>query len=259
LKARDEFGNESVLQFNYVWKPDMYEPLFFTENAVPFAPNQSNSFELDDFTVYLSANALYDTVGFFHSSTEDEKRIIHQVHYGNVPLQEPYIVVATTQKFDKPEKVLMQLSNNRYKQVWKPAYKGGGVYESSFSQFGTLILLQDELPPTVATYNWRKDKLFQQSGFLAIKVNDNISNIRSFKAELDGNWLMFERKGNIFTYRFDEHCSIGKHELKIIVEDAIGNQSVRTDTFELREKLPVAKKKPIKKKKKNGNTSKRRR
>jgi murein DD-endopeptidase MepM/ murein hydrolase activator NlpD len=259
LKARDEFGNESILQFNYVWKPEAYEPLFFTENTVPFIPNQSNSFEVDDFNIYLSDNALYDTLRFFHSSTEDEKRVIHQVHYGNVPLQETYIVVAKTDKFDKPEKVLMQLSNKRFWQVWKPAYKGGGVYESSFSQFGTLALFQDEVAPTISTYNWRKDNLFAQSGSLSIKVNDN-SNTRSFRAELDSNWLMFERKGNLFTYRFDEHCSIGTHELKIIAEDAVGNQSVRTYTFELREKLPVVKKKKtVKKKKKNGNTSKRRR
>lgn len=258
LKLRDEFGNETVLQLNYVWKPEAYEPLIFTENKVPFSPNQSNSFEVDDLNIYLSENALYDTVRFFHSSTETEKKLIHQVHNGNVPLQESYIVMATTQKFHKPEKVLMQLSNKRFWQVWKPAYKGGGVYESSFSQFGTLTLFQDETPPTIATYNWRKDNLFQQSGSLSVKVND-IGGIKSFRAELDSNWLMFEKKGNLFTYKFDEHCSIGKHELKINVEDAAGNQTVRTYSFELREKLPVVKKKKtVKKKNKNGNTSKRR-
>ena len=260
LIARDEFGNESVLQFHYVWKPAAYQPLFFTQQTIPFKPNESNYYEAENINISLPDNALYDTVSFFYAARTDAGKTVHQLHNGTVPLQEPYIVVMSNQKFSTPSKVLMYLSNNRYRQILKPAYKGNGFYESSFNQFGNLSLLQDEVIPVITTSGWRKDKLFAQEGTLRIKATDNIGGIQKFRGELDGKWILFEKKGSIFTYRFDEKCSLGKHELKIIAEDAVGNKSIRTYNFELREKLPVVKKKKkVVKKKKNGNTSKRKR
>ncbi|HRP18304.1 MAG TPA: hypothetical protein PL128_09930, partial [Ginsengibacter sp.] len=62
------------------------------------------------------------------------------------------------------------------------------------------------------------------------KVNNNV--IKNFRAELDGKWLMFSNdKGRNFIYRFDENCPKGKHELKIYVEDAVGNATEKVYNF----------------------------
>ncbi|MEO8860482.1 MAG: M23 family peptidase, partial [Ginsengibacter sp.] len=61
---------------------------------------------------------------------------------------------------------------------------------------------------------------------------DNNEEIKSFRAELDGNWLLFTNdKGRTFIYKFDEHCSRGSHELKISVEDEAGNTTEKIYHF----------------------------
>ena len=53
-----------------------------------------------------------------------------------------------------------------------------------------------------------------------------------FTALLDGKWIRFTNdKGSTFIYKFDEHCPAGTHELKISVEDCVGNRTERTYHF----------------------------
>jgi hypothetical protein len=73
--------------------------------------------------------------------------------------------------------------------------------------------------------------------------------IRSFRAELDGKWLRFTNdKGRNFIYIFDKRCPYGVHELKVTVEDIVGNTTMKTWWFKKYPYTPP-KKKPVKKKK----------
>ena len=63
----------------------------------------------------------------------------------------------------------------------------------------------------------------KQSSILFV-IKDNMEEIKNFTATLDGNWLRFSNdKGSKFIYEFDEKCTSGEHELKIIVEDLVKN------------------------------------
>ena len=55
--------------------------------------------------------------------------------------------------------------------------------------------------------------------------------IKSYRAELDGKWLMFSRRSNVLTYDFDNHCPAGNHTLTLTVTDLAGNASVYTFKF----------------------------
>jgi hypothetical protein len=63
-------------------------------------------------------------------------------------------------------------------------------------------------------------------------ILDNTEELQNFRAELDGKWLRFSNdKGKTFIYNFDEHCPPGEHELKISVEDCVGNIAERMYRF----------------------------
>jgi len=65
---------------------------------------------------------------------------------------------------------------------------------------------------------------------LSFAISDN-SGIKAYRAELDGKWLMFARRGNVISYTFDEHCKPGKHSLRMLVTDIAGNTKEQTFTF----------------------------
>jgi hypothetical protein len=62
-------------------------------------------------------------------------------------------------------------------------------------------------------------------------VKEDKKEIRSFRAELDGKWLMFEGLVPVFRYSVDEYCPIGEHELVIKVEDESGNVTEKKINF----------------------------
>jgi hypothetical protein len=66
---------------------------------------------------------------------------------------------------------------------------------------------------------------------IVVTVDDDNKSLRNFRAELDGKWLMFSQKGRTYTYKMDENCAPGKHDLQVSVEDEAGNRTVRNVTF----------------------------
>ena len=95
---------------------------------------------------------------------------------------------------------------------------------AKFRQFGNYQAFIDNEPPTVylATTNLSK------ASRIVFTPKDNFNSIKSFRAELDGQWLRFTNdKGKTWIYSFDEKFPRGEHQLKIFVEDEAGNVTTK--------------------------------
>jgi hypothetical protein len=92
-------------------------------------------------------------------------------------------------------------------------------------------LLIDTIAPVITPVAWKDSSVFKAKKNLTIKCNDDLSRIETFRAELDGNWLMFSKKNDYFIYEFDEHCPAGPHKLNITVTDVAGNSTTQTFNF----------------------------
>jgi murein DD-endopeptidase MepM/ murein hydrolase activator NlpD len=243
IVAKDIAGNESVVSFKLKWNPTKNEQRFFTQETEKMLPGKENRFERDNIRIDFPATAFYDTVPFFYAEATSEhiKMPLHQLHYHYVPVHDPYTVsVKYDQEIDR-SKAIWKLVSGKDIFTSKVEYRDGR-YIGFFDRLGMLSLIEDTTAPLIAASGWRDDAVFAKSGSVSFRVRDEESYVEVFRAELDDKWIMFSRKGNVFTYKFDEHCEPGKHELKVMLKDTAGNETVRTFNFELREKLPVKKK-----------------
>ena len=78
---------------------------------------------------------------------------------------------------------------------------------------------------------------------IVFQPDDNFGVIKSFRAELDGQWLRFTNdKGWSHIYIFDERCPYGIHELKVTVEDLVGNVTTKSWWFKKYPYTPPKKK-----------------
>jgi murein DD-endopeptidase MepM/ murein hydrolase activator NlpD len=259
IVVTDAAANESALNYTVQYKPELKEEKFFTQETVKLVPGKKNEAALENIKISFPAAALYDTVDFKSSqiSVGTNGLPVYQIGNASVPLHEPYTVEITAAE-EQPDssKVIMRMSGKSL-QVIRPAYRSG-KFIGSFDRFGVLLLMADTVPPNIST-TWADSTVFSKKGSISFTVKDGISSVEKVRGEVDGEWMLFERRGNTYTYRIDEYCNIGYHVLKITAEDIAGNETTRTYNFEVKEKLPVSKK-TVKKisKKKNGNTSKRR-
>src|SRR5665213_194128 len=239
IVVKDANGNTSVLQFKI--KKGVLQNNFLLNNSgnqsIDFQPNQVNVFENQNIQLYLPAPTLYDSLVFSHSEQTDTRpdsySALHSVFSGLIP-SEVYFTVSL--KTDKPvpeylkDKMLMKQSWKGKNEVVKASRKDDW-YSAKFNRFGDFELIADDVPPVIYI-DFKDNANISSQRIIVISPKDNSDEIKNFRADLDGKWLLFSNdKGKKLIYHFDEKCPPGKHELKISVEDEAGNKTQKTYHF----------------------------
>ncbi|MGB4844417.1 MAG: hypothetical protein WBP16_08125, partial [Ferruginibacter sp.] len=240
LEVKDANGNTSIVEF------DIKRSAAFTETEKPdsvtyfqqkaFHPGFLNLFENSNISFYLPESSLYDSIRFQYKETiVANDYTIYQLHNTSVPVNGyfPIMIKAST---DLPDKMVMhRFANGKddYKKA-EPVLNGKepGWYKASFREFGSFQLMVDTEPPVITPIGFKDGMNCSKQRRIVFVVKDNTEDLKSFTALLDGNWLRFSNdKGSRFIYEFDDICSAGQHELKIIAEDMVGNITEKIYNF----------------------------
>ncbi len=96
-------------------------------------------------------------------------------------------------------------------------------------QFGNFVIRYDSIAPYIKALNFKPNADLTNYRFLRFKIGDKKTGIKSYNGYIDGEWILLEYdyKTGKLTYNFDDKQLKGrKHELKLIVEDRMGNTRV---------------------------------
>jgi len=241
IEVKDAEGNTSLLKFNLQASnippvKYVYDPLGINQQK-EFLPGFINVFENSHISFYLPENALYDSIRFKYNETiPGQGNTIFQLHNGNVPVQSLFPVKIKNSTTANPGKMVMHRfwnDKNDYARAIRVSMGNEkDWYQASFRAFGNFQLVEDIIPPTIIPVGIREGMNAAKLNRIAFVIKDNTKELQNFSAFLDGKWLRFTNdKGSAFIYKFDEHCPPGAHELKISVEDCVGNKSERTYHF----------------------------
>ena len=240
MEVRDSDGNTSMVQFDIVKDSAFTEgmkndSLSFLQPG-EFHPGFINVFERDNISFYLPENCLYDSLRFRYSEVVPKTGYaIYQLHNVNVPLHTYFRVTIRASTAFPGKMVMHRFANGKNDFVKAEPVKYGkenGWFRASFRDFGSFQLMVDTVPPRILPLGFKDKMDCGKLNRIRFVVTDNTEEIKSFTATLDGNWLRFSNdKGRIFIYNFDEMCSPGDHELKIITEDQVGNVAEKVYKF----------------------------
>jgi hypothetical protein len=237
IDISDENYNTSSISFLVQHNDSLRNNYTSPANTIVCAPKKQNRIESKHAKLHFDENAFYDTVPFAISETEfsPANQVSPTIHAGSylIPVHSMYdISIELTKPIadSLKDKVVMQLFSGNSKSIatgeWQSSWLAG-----SFDEFGDVRLLLDTIPPAISTVGWKTGAIFKGKKTLTVKCTDDVSRIESFRAELDGNWLMFSKRNDYFIYTFDEHCSAGAHELKIVSTDVAGNSATGIFNF----------------------------
>jgi murein DD-endopeptidase MepM/ murein hydrolase activator NlpD len=234
IAVKDVAGNTSVLKFKFRWDKSATEKWMLNANSISMPPEKKYVFKTDDIEAIFSQQAFYDTVPFIYkSSLSNDSKVVSQIHYLHnytVPVHDSFTVrikpSASLAREDK-ERVVMQLVSNRKTEVVKGDWVSDWM-EAKFRDLGIVKLLVDNIAPKIAATDFINGGSVRIKKSISLLVTDNLGEIKSFKALLDGNWLLFSRKKNFFIHTFDERTSPGRHELVVTAEDLAGNMTQKT-------------------------------
>ena len=225
IEVKDANGNTSKIRFKLKYDPAL-ESLLPPYTGPLFKPGEVNIFEEDRFELFTSEQSIYDTVGISFSATvmagQGAISPLFRFLGPHIPVHDTITVRIKPDQLSDPDAhhrvVIKNTSGTR--TYLQRAVRQNGWYAAKFRQFGTYQAFVDTIPPTVnapATNLSRATRI-------VFTPRDNFNTIRSFRAELNGQWLRCTNdKGRSWIYSFDEKFPRGTHELKVIVEDEAGN------------------------------------
>jgi hypothetical protein len=182
-------------------------------------PGQNETFRTDSLAVIFSPKTLFDTLHLETLQNHDTLLISRPV----IPLLGEMQVRFIPQKppSDKARTGICILHGRQ--TAWKGGNWHGDTLLFSTRELGTFILKTDTTAPVL---NWRGKAT---ATFVACTVSDNLSGIESFKATLNGEWLLmnYDPKYNkIWTETGSTTDKLLKGTLKVEVKDRAGNISV---------------------------------
>ena len=231
VQVSDANGNMSEVRFE-LNAPSIIEPPAIAAGGVKFSPGNLNIFENNDVRFYLPEKAIYDFFTFRFTEPEIE---VYGLGAPIVPLQGNFPIKinasANRMPFADTSKVVME-RNYGGKTDYKKAVYEKGWYKASFREFGYYRLLMDVTPPSIISKGLVDGMNASKLTRIIFTVSDNTEELNGFNAYLDGKWLRFSNdKGRNFIYKFDERCGPGEHELRVVVEDQVGNKSEKVYNF----------------------------
>jgi len=237
IDVKDAYGNTTVLttKVQYRQSATPYRPLL---SGKIFYPLMLDGYETEDCEFFLGEKCLYDSVHIRYNKTKSTNPLavsaVHSIGSSYIPLQESFLVRIQpdrTLTAEQQQKTIVQWFSGAKKDIQKAEWQNGWA-AARFREFGFYQLLVDEVPPMIIPIGFAEGSNLSKSTRIAFTITDNFNKFKKVRAELDGKWLRFTNdKGRTFSYRFDEKCLTGQHELKISVEDEAGNATVKTFRF----------------------------
>jgi hypothetical protein len=220
-------------------------------NPKQLYPQMVNIIEENDFEVFMPEDCLYDAVTALYSRKENYLRdavsAVHQLNDGYVPIQDSFAVrIKPTKSVPEELKknVVIRNTYNARTSVKKAVWQGGWM-AASFGNLGTYQAFLDITPPVLNSLGTKDTLDLSRDSRIVFTPTDDFGIIKNFRAELDGKWLMFTNdKGRNHIYKFDGRCSYGVHELKVTVEDLVGNTTTKSWWFK---RYPYTAPSPVKK------------
>lgn len=231
LRVLDAYGNASNLKITLQQDGEATPA---TPCANTMYPDSRNIFENNQVEFNLEEGALYDDVCFRYLEIPNSTAYSNtfRLHTALVPVHSNFALRL------KPKRTVPAYLQNHMVIVRKglgesisAATYEDGWFRGSFRDLGDFYLTADTIRPKITPLGSLKPGInLSKAGKIAFAMSD-ASGILSYRAELDGKWLMFSRRSNVLTYTFDEHCPPGEHTLTLKVTDIANNETTYTLTF----------------------------
>ncbi len=194
--------------------------------------NKFHKWSKKGITIAFPKNTFYNDT-FLDFEVKDSVATIHRP---TIPLNKSYTLTFDVSQYTEKEKNQLYIANINNKKY--PSYQNTRKKKDKFytttKTLGSYTLATDNQKPVIYLKNFSDGKWITKLDKIIVKISDKGTGIKSYRATLDGDWILMEYdlKKKQIVYHFKDKELIGaKHQLKIEVEDNVGNTNTLNATF----------------------------
>ena len=213
-------------------RPEASTPPIINKTEDFIYAQQGSSITKGKFNVYIPANSFYEDTYLDIDVKIDTLRL----HKDVVPLHKKISITTDISNYNKTDIDKLYIGKLNYKKTpyYIKTYKKGNKLTAKTKTLGTFVLAVDTKKPEIKPINFLNKKWISKNKTLKIKITDDLSGISSYRATINGKFILMEYdyKKDVLTYDFkDQIISEVENNLKLIVIDNVGNNTTFESTF----------------------------
>ncbi len=194
--------------------------------------DQANSFTKGKFSIYIPANSLYENT-YLNIKTQGDTL---QLHKDVTPLHKNMTITADVSNYKDTDINKLYIGKLNYKGIpyYNKTTRKGDKLIMKTKVFGSYALVSDNTAPIIKPLNFSDKKWLSKNNTLKIKIEDKLSGVSSYRATINGKFILMEYnyKKGVLTYDFNDNIiSESENNLKLIVVDNVGNNATFEATF----------------------------
>lgn len=197
--------------------------------VIPY--NSNTIFKTDFIKIEFAEDLLFYDIILQYEEKENKTTpysYLHCIHDKYTALKNYYKIYVKSEVPDdlKTKVVVAKYNASGHDDYYNAVYKDGYV-ESETRYFGNYYVDVDTVPPAIEIINVRDGKNVSTLVNIKFKITDDKSGIESYRAEIDGKWLLMEYdiKSDILSAPVNEKIPQGNFRFVLTVTDKKGNES----------------------------------
>lgn len=237
IVVEDYTHNKTYISFYVEGKEDFRSaPVVAMQN--PIAIDKDYLFAFEQHEVYVPKNTFYQSIDLVIKEKKDTL-IIEEIPF---PQRKGFeLSVAIPKALDSIERQQLSLAVYDPKEekeeqqllyVWTT--KKDSILQTKYAYAGQYVLTKDSLAPTIKPLNFKDQQWMSNYKFLEVEVDDEFSGIKSYRATINGQWILMEHepKDKTLIYNFsDIEFDQTQLNFELEVKDQVGNTSVFNATI----------------------------
>jgi Peptidase family M23 len=194
--------------------------------------DQGNSITKGKFSVYIPSESLYENTFLQIEASADTLKL----HEDIVPLHKNITISVDVSNYSETDMSKLYIGKANYKGApyYNTTYRNGTKLSTRTRTFGTYMLAMDTVSPKITPVNFENEKWISKNETLKLKIEDEISGVSSYRATINGNYILteYDYKKDVLVYDFEDNIvSEIENNLKLIVVDNVGNSTTFEATF----------------------------
>jgi hypothetical protein len=222
--AYDAAGNKSIIEFTLNIADGKLGDGMMMAGSAMLEPMTPFSFETNSCAIEAGFATVYEPMKI------DADQLCSHIGNRETPVNRSYKIKVKVEEPGDGKHYLEMITAKGRKRAIAVEYTDDWAV-ATCKYFGSYSLKRDEISPGVTLLKYSKT-IPKSATKIDWTIRDNASGIADYDLFIDGKWylLEYEYKSSRITFQRPANFT-GSKEVKIIVKDACGNETVQTSTF----------------------------
>ena len=232
IEVSDFHGNKTVINIPICFEKEKIKPPTITSKGNYYIKAKSDyNFEFEKTGVYIPVNGLYENA-YLNISEKDG---VLDIDNNYEAIQNGLTVsLDISHLSDEDQKKAFVANVYGLKLEYNSSFRKGTKVSSKVKSFGKYKVGIDNVAPRIYNPNFIEGSNISKLSTLSVSISDALSGIDTYKAFLNGEWILMEydyKTKKLVHDLKDGKVISGKNEIKIVVTDKLENVTTFTSNF----------------------------